>query len=64
MLILDLKEVLQDQVCIFEGIYFESFQIHHLTIMCRFEHTDHDILLIDLFQNFFKLFLLVHNLHD
>ena len=45
MLILELKEIMQDQVNIFQGTYFESSQKHHLTIMCHFEHTDHDILL-------------------
>ena len=40
----------QDQVHIFQDTYFESSQIHQLTIMYRIEHTNHDIPLIFLFQ--------------
>ena len=34
---------------------FLNFQIHLVTIMYRFEHTNHDILLNFLFQNLYKL---------
>ena len=44
MLILELKEILQDQAHIFQDT-FESFQIHQLTIMYRFENIYHDVLL-------------------
>ena len=63
MLILELKEILLDQVRIFQDTYFQSSQIHQLTIMYRFEHADYDIFLIFLFQNLYKVFLLAHNLH-
>ena len=33
----------QDQVHIFQDTYFESYQIHQVTIMYGFEHTNHDI---------------------
>ena len=53
MLIQELKEILQDlagfcrilQAHIFQDTHFESSQIHSLTMMYRFEHTNHDILL-------------------
>ena len=61
MLIQVLKKILQDQVHIFQDT---SSQIHQLTIMYRFEHTNYDILLNFLFQNLHKLFLRVHNLHQ
>ena len=64
MLIWELKEILQDQAHIFQDTYLESSQIHQLTIMYRFEHTNHDILLNSLFQNLHKLFLCTHNLHQ
>ena len=38
------------QAHIFQDTYFESSQIHQLTIMYHFEHTNHDILLNLLFQ--------------
>ena len=44
--------------------YFESSQIHHLTIMHHFEHTNDDILVNILFQNLYKLFLRAFNLHQ
>ena len=43
MLILELKEIFQDHVCIFQDRYFLSSQIHQLTIMYHFEHRNHDI---------------------
>ena len=63
MLIQELKEILQDQVHIFQDIYLEISQIHLLTIMYRFKHTDHDILLNFLFQNLCKVILRARNLH-
>ena len=39
------KEILQDQVLIFQDTYFKSSQIHQLTIMYCFGHTNHDIYL-------------------
>ena len=41
-----------------------SSQIHHLTIVYCFEHTNHDIQIKSLFQNLCKLFLHAHNLHQ
>ena len=57
MLIEEPKDVLQDQVYIFQDTYFESSQIPLLTIMYCFENTNHDILLNFLFQILYKLFL-------
>ena len=59
-----IKEILHDQVRIFQGTSFASSQIHQLTIMYCFEHTSHDILLIFLFQKLCKLFLCVCNLYQ
>ena len=42
MLILVRKENEQDQVHIFQETYFESSQIHQLTIMFRFQLINHD----------------------
>ena len=53
----------QDQVHISQGTYVRSSQIHQLTIMTRFEHANHDILLNLLFQKLYKLFLRTCNLH-
>ena len=39
----------QGQAKIFQDKYFESFQIHQVTIMYRFEQINHDILLNCLF---------------
>ena len=64
MLIRELKETLQDEADIFQDTYFESSQIHLLTIMYRFERTNHDILLNFLFQNLYKLFLRARNLNQ
>ena len=50
MLLLELKEILQDQVHIFQVTHYESFQIHELTIRCYFKQIIYDILLILLFQ--------------
>ena len=64
MLILELKKRnSQNQTHIFQYTNFESSQIHQLRIMQHFETTNRDILLNALFQNLFKLFLRVHNLH-
>ena len=46
----------QDQVYIFQYIYFESFQIHLQVIMYHFERTSHDTHLDFLFQTFFTRF--------
>ena len=56
------EKKLHDQVNMFQGTYFEISQIHHLTIMYRIEHKNHNILLNFLFQNLCKLFLCSHNL--
>ena len=64
MLIQELKEILQNQAHIFQDTYFQSSQIRQLAIMYHLEHTNHDILLNFLFQNFYKLFLRAHNLHQ
>ena len=64
MLILQLKEILQDQAYLYQDTYFKSPQIHLLTIMYRFEHTNHNILLNFLFQNLYKFFLRGRNLHQ
>ena len=63
MLIQELKEILKDQAHIFQDTYFENSQIHQLTMMYRFEHKSHDILLNFLFQNLYSLFLRACNLH-
>ena len=52
------------QVHIFRDNYFESSQIHQLTVMYHFEHTNHDILLNFLFENLYKLFLHAPNQHQ
>ena len=62
MLILVEKE--NEQVQAQNGTYLESSQIHHLTVMYCFEHTDHDNLQKILFQNLYKLFLHAFNLHQ
>ena len=46
MVIQELKKILEGQAYIFQETYFESPQIHLLTTMYCFEHTNHDILLI------------------
>ena len=48
----------------FQDTYFESSQIHQLTITYWFEHTNHDILQKILFQNPYKLFLRARYLHQ
>ena len=53
----------QDQVHIFEYIYFESFQTHLQAIMYHFERTSHDIPLDFLFQIFSICFLYAYNQH-
>ena len=50
MLILVSRENKQDQV-VFQDTYLENCQIHQLTIMHHFEHTNHAILLNFIFQN-------------
>ena len=57
MLILVQQENEQGQVNISEELSFESSQIHQLTLMYHFEHTNHNILLNYLFQNIYKLVL-------
>ena len=64
MLIQKLKEIMQDQAHIFQDTYFETSQIHQLTIMYHFEHTNHDIILQFLFQNLYKIFWRARNLHQ
>ena len=56
MLTQEMKEILQDPVHIIQPTYFESYQIYQLTIMYRFEHTNHDILQNFLFQNLYFFF--------
>ena len=58
MLILVWKESEQAETHIFYDTYFESFQIHQLTILYHFEHTNQGIHLIFL-KNYdnFKHFL-------
>ena len=43
MLIQELKENEWGQVNVFQDIYFESSQMHLLTMMYCFEHANHDI---------------------
>ena len=50
MLILELKEILQDQVRIFQDMYSQSSQINQLTIMYHSQRTIRDILLIFFFK--------------
>ena len=57
MVIQEPKDILQDQVYIFQDTYLESSQIALLTTMYCFENTNHDILLNCLFQILYKLFL-------
>ena len=64
MLILVQKENEQDQAHIFQGTYLKSYQIHQLTRMYHFEHTNYDILLNFLFQNICKLFLRGRNVYQ
>ena len=64
MLILVEKENEQDEVHIFQGTYFESSQIHHLIIVYRFKHINHDNPLVFFSQTLFKLFLHACNLHQ
>ena len=45
MLILMQEKNNQGQVHMFQDTYFESFQMHQLTIMHSFEDANHDILL-------------------
>ena len=42
MLIWELEDILQGEVRIIQYIYFKSSQIHQLTLMYCFEHTNHD----------------------
>ena len=42
MLIRELEDILQGEVRIIQYTYFNSFQIHQLTLMYCFEHTNHD----------------------
>ena len=42
MLIWELEDILQGEVRIIQYIYFKSSQIHQLTPMYCFEHTNHD----------------------
>ena len=64
MPIQEMKEILQGQGHIFQEIYFESSQIYQLTLMYCLEHTNNDILLNLLFQNIYKVIVLVDNLHQ
>ena len=57
MVIEEPKDILQDQVYIFQDTYLKSSQIALLTTMYCFENTNHDILLNCLFQILYKLFL-------
>ena len=51
----------QDQVNIFQYIYFEIFQIHQKVIKYHFEHIDHDIYLAFFILSIFTFFLYVCN---
>ena len=64
MPIQEMKEILQDQGHIFQETYFKSSQIYQLTLMYCFEHTNNDILLNLLFQNLYKVIVLVRNLNQ
>ena len=64
MLILALKEILQDQLRIFQDACFKGSEIHQLTIMYRVEHTNHDFILNSVFQNIYKLILHAPILHQ
>ena len=55
MLILVLNEIKQYQVHIFQDTSFASFQIHHPGIENDFEHTNHGIHVVFVFQNLDKL---------
>ena len=59
MLIQELKEILQD----LNDRFFYSFQKHQPKVMYHFQDTNHYINLNVLFQNLYKLFLHVCNLH-
>ena len=52
-----------DEVGTFKCTYFESSQIHQLTTIYCFEHTNHDVRLKFLFQSVYKLLLRTRNLH-
>ena len=52
MVILAQKENEEDQAHIYQDTYFESSQIHQLTIMYHFEHINHDNPLNFLFKSF------------
>ena len=58
-----MKENMYDQVHIFRGTYFESFQTHLQAIMYQFEHISHDIHQDFLFQILPILFGHAHNPH-
>ena len=64
MLIQELKEILNGQAHKFQDTYFAWSQIHQLTVMYHFKHTNHDILLKFLFQNPYKFLFRAHNLHQ
>ena len=64
MLILALKEILQDQLRIFQDACFKGSEIHQLAIMYRVEHTSHDFILNSVFQNIYKLILHAPILHQ
>ena len=51
-------------VPILQDTYSKSFQVHQPTMIYCFEHTNHGIHLIFLFQNLDKLFLCELNLHQ
>ena len=59
MLIQELKKNLEVQ-----DTYYECFQKQLLAMMDCFEDTNYDILLYFLFQNLYKLFFSVPNLHE
>ena len=64
MLILVQKENELDEAHIYQDRYFKSSKIHQPTIMLSLEHTNHNINLNFLFQNLYKHFLCVRNLHQ
>ena len=64
MLILVQQENEQGKIQILQDTYSESSQKPQLPIMYSFEHTNHSVNLNVLFQDRYKLFLRVCNLHQ
>ena len=62
MLILVQQEKKQGQIHMFQETYFKSCHICQLKIMYHLEHTNHDISLTFLYQNFYKMFFCAFSL--